>query len=42
VYAQALIDANRGNDRAGMNEALAALGRVALEHREALEANDGE
>jgi len=40
IHAQALLDANRGNDRAGVNEALVALGRVALEHREALEADD--
>ena len=41
VYARALVDAVQGNDRAGQKEALLALGRMALAHREALEGDDG-
>jgi hypothetical protein len=40
VYAQALVDAHKGNDAAGMNEARKALVNAALDHRDALEADD--
>jgi transcriptional regulator with XRE-family HTH domain len=41
VYAQALVDAHKGKDAAGMNDALRALAQTAIDHREALEADDG-
>jgi transcriptional regulator with XRE-family HTH domain len=41
IQAQALIDADRGNDKAGRNDALRALVEAALAHRDALEADNG-
>jgi transcriptional regulator with XRE-family HTH domain len=39
--ARALVDATHGNDQAGKQDALRALGLIVLAHRDAMEADDG-
>jgi transcriptional regulator with XRE-family HTH domain len=41
AYAQALVDANRAGDKAGVTAALVELGNAAMEHRRGLEPDRG-